>query len=92
MLRKVLFRRYTSLKYADYEVNTPVGMGSYTEFIYDGVFHEWVTMVNGGEGTPTTTLVCGIIELSDGTIELVNHYDLKFINLRGHKRVSTGKI
>jgi hypothetical protein len=55
------------------------GTGCWSDFIYEGIFHQWAnacTESNDGFGNYTVAL----IEIADGTIEQINPEHLKFIN------------
>ncbi len=83
-MRKVLFKNWIEAKYSPYNGKQLTykdrleGTGCWSDFIWEGVFHQWASAYEEGEnnfGNHTVALV----ELPDGTIESVLPSNIKFI-------------
>ncbi len=84
-MRKVLFRKWIPAEYAKsdcepkYLRGTLVeGTGCFSDYVEEGIFHQWATSYEefeGGPGNYTT----GLIEQKDGTVVEVLPTNIKFI-------------
>lgn len=75
-MRKVKIKMYVKPSYN--EGKRIEGTGCFTDFILEGVFHEWGSEVEDVEESVATYTVA-IVELADGTIETPVPSSVKFI-------------
>lgn len=68
-MRKVLFKRYEDIN----------GKRTWSDFVYEGQFHQWAAAYEEFESGPGN-YTYAIIELADGSIETVLPQHLKFIS------------
>jgi len=77
-MRKVLFRKWIPTSLNKNGV-TETGTNCWSDFIHEGLFHQWGCSYEEFESGPGNFSI-GIIELPDGTIETVYPSNLKFVN------------
>lgn len=84
-MRKILFKNWIDAKY--YEngsgqtltyLNRLPGTGCWSDFIHEGIFHQWASAYEESENGFANFTV-GLVELPDGTIESVLPSNIKFI-------------
>ena len=82
-MRKVLFKRWIPRELVKVEgkhfETTKLGTACWSEFKYEGLFHQWGNACTEGE-TSFGNYSVALIELSDGTIEEVLPTNIKFID------------
>ena len=84
-MRKVLFKRWIDPEYPKNGggkrltyLDRLEGTGCWSDFIYDGLFHQWAPACEeSSEGFGNYTV--GLVEIEDGIIESVLPSNLKFI-------------
>jgi hypothetical protein len=79
-MRKVIFKRFIPTQYIGYvgEGKIVKGTGIYEEGMPNpGMFHRWVTCDD--PVTKKITLMA-VIEISDGSVELIRYDKLKFVD------------
>lgn len=76
-MRKVQFKKWINRAYD--EQRKPIdGTGCFTDFIHEGLFHQWGTASTEGENNFGNDTIA-IIEEPDGTIYLPLPQHIKFI-------------
>lgn len=83
-MKKVLVRKYIPPRPCDatkpirVTINLVTGSGRYTDYDRPGTFHCWGNeLVETSESNHSVTV--GIIEFEDGTVEMINPSNIKFI-------------